>query len=145
MFTGNDNRLRNQHRKRARSLMATALASPELQSLKAQFFKALAHPIRIRILEILVKGEVRVQDLQKVLALDQPIVSQQLARLRATGIVASRKDGTTTFYGVTDPEMAALLTVAKRILNRRLVGVRSLLRELADEQSGRRRPTRSRV
>ena len=125
--------------------MAAGLASPELQSLKAQFFKALAHPIRIRILEILVKGEVRVQDLQRVLALDQPIVSQQLARLRATGIVVSRKEGTTTFYVVADPEMAELLRVAKQILNRRLVGVRSLLRELADEQSGRRRPVRSRV
>jgi DNA-binding transcriptional ArsR family regulator len=125
--------------------MATVIASPELQSLKAQFFKALAHPIRIRLLEILVKGEVRVQDLQKVLALDQPIVSQQLARLRATGIVVTRKEGTTTFYGVADPEMAELLKVAKQILNRRLVGMRSLLRELADEQSGRRRAARSRV
>jgi DNA-binding transcriptional ArsR family regulator len=125
--------------------MATVIASSELQSLKAQFFKALAHPIRIRILEILVQGEVSVQDLQRTLALDQPIVSQQLARLRATGIVVTRKEGTTTFYWVADPEMADLLRVAKRILNRRLVGVRSLLRELADEQAGRRRPARSRV
>ena len=124
--------------------MAALITSPELQGLKAQFFKALAHPVRIRILEILVKGEVRVQDLQKVLALDQPIVSQQLARLRSTGIVVSRKEGTTTFYGVADPEMGDLLRVAKRILNRRLVGVQSLLRELADEQGGRRRAVRSR-
>jgi len=123
--------------------MAELMASPELQSLKAQFFKALAHPIRIRILEILVAGEVRVQDLQRVLALDQPIVSQQLARLRATGIVISRKEGTTTFYGVADPEMTDLLAVAKRILNRRLVGVQSLLRQLAHEPSARR-ATRSR-
>jgi ArsR family transcriptional regulator len=86
-----------------------------------------------------------VQDLQRVLELDQPIVSQQLARLRATGIVVSRKAGTTTFYGVADPEMADLLRVAKRILNRRLVGVRSLLRELASEKSSRPRSTRARV
>jgi len=125
--------------------MAGMIASPELQALKAQFFKALAHPIRIRILEILVKREVRVQDLQRVLGLDQPIVSQQLARLRATGIVTSRKEGTTTFYGVADPEMAELLRVAKEILNRRLVGVQSLLRELADEHSGGRRSARSRA
>src|SRR4030095_4177478 len=124
--------------------MVDLIASPELQSLKAQFFKALAHPIRIRILEILVKGEARVQDLQRVLGLDQPIVSQQLDRLRATGIVVSRKEGTTTFYGVADPEMADLLRVAKRILNRRLIGVQSLLRQLADEQGGRRRAARSR-
>src|SRR3954469_22956370 len=99
--------------------MADSLASTELQALKAQFFKALAHPIRIRILEILVNGEVRVQDLQRVLALDQPIVSQQLARLRATGIVVSRKEGTTIFYAVADSDMVDLLRVAKRILNRR--------------------------
>jgi len=118
-------------------MMADTTTSPELQTLKAQFFKALAHPIRIRILEILVKGEARVQDLQKALTLDQPIVSQQLARLRASGIVVSRKEGTTTVYGVADPEMAELLRVAKRILNRRLVGVRSLLRELANETAAR--------
>jgi ArsR family transcriptional regulator len=119
--------------------MTDPIASPELQSLKAQFFKSLAHPIRIRILEILVGGDARVQDLQKALALDQPIVSQQLARLRASGIVTARKDGTTTFYGVADPDMADLLRVAKRILNRRLVGVQALLRELAGEHASPRR------
>lgn len=121
------------------------IASPELQSLKAQFFKTLAHPLRIRILETLVNGEARVQDMQKTLDLDQPIVSQQLARLRGTGIVFARKQGTTTFYRVADPEMADLLRVAKRILNRRLVGVQSLLRELANERPGRRRRARVRA
>jgi len=125
--------------------MADVIASSELQALKAQFFKALAHPIRIRILEILVNGEARVQDMQKTLDLDQPIVSQQLAQLRATGIVFARKEGTTTFYGVADPEMADLLRVAKRILNRRLVGVQSLLRELAGERGELRRRTRTRA
>ena len=113
--------------------MGDMTTSHELQTLKAQFFKAMAHPIRIRILEILVTGEARVQALQKTLALDQPIVSQQLARLRASGIVVSRKEGTTTVYAVADPEVADLLRVAKRILNRRLISVRSLLRELASE------------
>jgi DNA-binding transcriptional ArsR family regulator len=122
-----------------------AFASAELQALKAQFFKALAHPIRIRILEILVQGDVRVQDLQKVLALEQPIVSQQLARLRASGIVVSRKEGAATVYGVADQEMRELLNVARSILNRRLVGVRSLLRELASEASPRRKPARLRL
>jgi ArsR family transcriptional regulator len=125
--------------------MADTTISHELQTLKAQFFKALAHPIRIRILEILVNGEVRVQDLQKTLALDQPIVSQQLARLRASGIVVSRKEGTTTVYGVADPEMADLLRVAKRILNRRLVSVRSLLRELASETAATGKRVRVRM
>ena len=62
--------------------------------------------------------------------IDQPIVSQQLARLRASGIVVARKSGTATRYVVTDPLLKDLLRTAKQILNRRLVGVRSLLREL---------------
>jgi ArsR family transcriptional regulator len=119
--------------------MTTAAISAELQVLKAQFFKALAHPIRIRLLEVLVSGEARVQDLQRALDLDQPIVSQQLARLRATGIVVARRDGPTTYYGVADPMLADLLQVAKKILNRRLVGVQSLLRELDVETRSRRR------
>jgi len=121
--------------------------STELQTLKAQFFKSLAHPIRIRILEILVRGEVKVQDLQKALDLDQPIVSQQLARLRSSGIVVTRKEGTTTFYAVSDPMLGDLLQVARTILNRQLVGVRSLLRELASEDrekgKGRREKARA--
>ena len=117
--------------------MAT-IPSTELQTLKAQFFKSLAHPVRIRILEILVRGEAQVQELQKTLDLDQPIVSQQLARLRSSGIVVSRKDGTATFYAVADPMLGELLQVAKAILNRHLVGVRSLLRELATETNVRR-------
>ncbi len=107
------------------------LPSPQLQTLKAEFFGALAHPIRIRLLEVLVaQGATSVQELQRTLKLEQPIVSQQLARLRASGIVAAEKRGTTTEYSVTDPMLKDLLRVAKAILNRRLVGVQALLREL---------------
>src|SRR5215472_2979368 len=97
------------------------IPSPQLQRLKAEFFKALAHPIRIRLLEVLVaNGETSVQDLQRALAIDQPIVSQQLARLRASGIVVTRRHGAVTRYSVSDPLLKDLLLVAKRILNRRL-------------------------
>ena len=124
--------------------MPNTVASAELQVLKAQFFKALSHPIRIRLLDALLAGEASVQDLQKALDIDQPIVSQQLARLRAGGIVVSRKEGTATLYAVTDPMLRDLLQVARRIRNRRLTGVQSLLRELANEPGPRRRPrTRS--
>jgi DNA-binding transcriptional ArsR family regulator len=104
--------------------------SRELQSLKAEFFRALAHPVRIRLLEVLSAGEQNVQALQHKLQLDQPIVSQQLARLRASGIVVSRKEGTTVVYDLADPMLADLLKIAKDILNRRLIGAQSLLREL---------------
>ena len=74
----------------------------QLQTFKAEFFKALAHPVRIRILEILVSGERSVQELQEALDLDQPTVSQQLAVLRAKNIVKARKEGTTVRYIVRD-------------------------------------------
>src|SRR5215471_6780642 len=95
--------------------------SHELQTLKAEFFRALAHPARIRLLEVLSSaGEQSVQALQAKLNLDQPIVSQQLAKLRASGIVVSRKEGTSVQYALADPRIADLLAVAKAILNRRL-------------------------
>jgi ArsR family transcriptional regulator len=106
-------------------------ASRELQALKAEFFRALAHPARIRLLEVLsASGEQNVQALQQQVELDQPVVSQQLARLRAGGIVVSRKEGTTVVYALADPQIADLLKVAKAILNRRLTGTETLLREL---------------
>jgi ArsR family transcriptional regulator len=114
--------------------------SPQLQTLKAEFFRALAHPIRIRLLEVLVStAESSVQDLQRKLGIDQPIVSQQLSRLRASGIVVAKKRGAATRYSVTDPLLADLLAVAKQILNRRLVGVQSLLRELGHDAPKRAR------
>jgi DNA-binding transcriptional ArsR family regulator len=105
--------------------------SRELQTLKAEFFRALAHPVRIRLLEVLSrKGKQNVQALQTELGIDQPIVSQQLARLRASGIVTSRKEGTTVVYALADPLLANLLNDAKEILDRRLIGARTLLHEL---------------
>jgi ArsR family transcriptional regulator len=115
------------------------VASPEpaLQAFKAEFFKALAHPLRIRILERLARGERSVLELQRALAVEQPIVSQQLAVLRAKRIVRARKEGTTVRYALGDPEIRALLDVARRIFNNQLVGTRTMLRELARERRGR--------
>ena len=109
--------------------------SAALQTLKAEFFRALSHPVRIRLLEALVAGgETSVQDLQRTLGIEQPIVSQQLARLRASGIVVGKKQGPATLYAVADPLIADVLQVAKQILNRHLVGRQSLLRELMDDR-----------
>jgi DNA-binding transcriptional ArsR family regulator len=116
--------------------------SRQLQTLKAELFRALANPVRIRLLEVLVTTPERsVQDLGRSLGISQPIVSQQLARLRASGIVVAVHSGARTRYSVTDLLIRDLLRVAKQILNRRLVGVRSLLREL--ERDEPRAPTRA--
>ena len=111
-------------------------AGGELQSFKAQFFRALAHPTRIRILEALVRRDRTVQELQEQLALDQPVVSQQLAVLRHPGIVSARKEGSSVRYALRDPLVGALLDVARRIFNNRLGDSQGLLRELRRE--GRR-------
>jgi DNA-binding transcriptional ArsR family regulator len=119
--------------------MPGTVPSAESHVLKAQVFKALSHPIRLRLVDALLGGESSVQGLQKALNIDQPIVSQQLARLRASGIVVSRKEGTTMFYAVTDPMLRDLQHVVKRILDRRRAGAHSRVRELANETGSRRR------
>ena len=108
--------------------------SDDLQAFKAEFFRALAHPVRIRILEALARGERSVQDLQEDLDLDQPVVSQQLAVLRAKNIVSARKEGTTVRYALRDPLVDELLKIARRIFNNHLVGRQGLLRELRQER-----------
>jgi DNA-binding transcriptional ArsR family regulator len=109
------------------------MTRPPLQVFKADFFRALAHPIRIRILETLGAGERSVQELQQALDLEQPVVSQQLAILRAKNIVVPRKVGTTVRYALSDPLVTRLLGVAREIFNNRLVDTQSMLRELQRE------------
>ena len=116
--------------------MPTAVAE-ELQAFKAAFFKALAHPVRIKILELLVDSDKTVQQLQDALGADQPVVSQQLAVLRASNIVIGRKAGVSVRYAVRDPLIGDLLVVARRIFNNHLVGTQDLLRQLKNEHRRR--------
>ena len=109
------------------------MTTSQLQTFKAQFFRALAHPIRIKILEILVRGGRTVQELQEALTLDQPIVSQQLAVLRNQNIVTAQKEGLSVRYTLRDPLIGELLEVARRIFNNHLVNTRGMLRELHRE------------
>jgi len=110
------------------------IVAGELQMFKAQFFRALAHPTRIRMLEILMRGGRTVQELQEALALGQPIVSQQLAVLRNQGIVAAHKQGLSVRYTLRDPLVGTLLDVARRIFNNHFDNTRGLLRELHRER-----------
>ena len=112
---------------------AEPIIAGELQGFKAQFFRALAHPTRIRILEILVRGGRTVQELQEALTLDQPSVSQQLAVLRNQSIVSSQKEGLSVRYMLRDPLVGELLDVARRIFNNHLANTQELLQELQRE------------
>jgi DNA-binding transcriptional ArsR family regulator len=106
----------------------------DLQIFKARFFRALAHPTRIRLLEILVRGGRTVQELQDALTVGQPIVSQQLAILRNQGIVAQHREGSSVRYVVRDPLLGDLLDVARAIFNNQLDTTQGLLRELRRER-----------
>lgn len=106
----------------------------ELQALKADLFRALAHPVRIRVLELLAIKAHSVQELQDALELDQPVVSQHLAALRARLLVVARKKGTLAYYTLRSPLVAELLRVSREVLSDRLVESQSMLRALRREK-----------
>ncbi len=105
-----------------------------LQNFKAEFFKALAHPVRIRILEVLRDSEKSVTEIQGLLELDQSTVSQQLSILRSKSLLQSRKSGTSVFYSVRDPMLFDLLDIARSIFNNQLVDTQELLFLLDNEK-----------
>ena len=101
-----------------------------MQQFKADFFKALAHPLRIRILELLVDGEKSVNEIQSCLEKDGSAVSQQLSVLRAKNIVYGTKKGKRVYYTLRDPMIIELLDVAQTIFNNHLVNTISRLEEM---------------
>jgi DNA-binding transcriptional ArsR family regulator len=107
-----------------------------LRQFKAEFFKALAHPIRIRILELLRDGPLSVGLLQEAIGAPPSSVSQQLAVLRGRGIVTTERRGTTVIYAVHDPDIFELLDVARRIFNAHLSDTIDLLRLVDAEPAG---------
>jgi|SRR5690625_3246960 len=106
---------------------------PNIQQFKADFFKALAHPMRIRILEVLSEGDRNVNELQTVLGSEGSAVSQQLAVLRHRNIVYGVKSGTTVTYSLRDPSIVELLAVAKKIFDNHFIDTISQLEEMRRE------------
>ena len=99
----------------------------QLQEFKADFFKVLAHPMRIRILELLATGDKSVSQLQVALSSEGAAVSQQLAVLRGKSIVDAKKDGTKVIYTLRDPMVVELLAVARKIFNNHLITTINML------------------
>src|SRR6187397_2119075 len=99
----------------------------QLSEFKADFFKALAHPLRISILDALRDGELTVNEISQRFEVEQANASQQLAVLRNRNIVVTRKEGANVYYSVSDKSIFKLLDAAKEIFNHHLVGVRSML------------------
>ena len=101
-----------------------------VHEVKANLFRVLGHPARVRILELLREGELSVGALQAALDLDSGGTSQHLAALRRIGLVESRREGTSVYYRVEDERVFDLLEAGRAIIGRRLAIEQSILKEL---------------
>lgn len=104
-----------------------------LHQFKAEFFKALAHPLRLAILDILRTGEKSVSQLVTELKNEQPAISQQLSILRQRGFVEARKEGTSVYYRTTDSDVYAFLDLGRVIFERQLAQSGRILAQLQRE------------
>jgi DNA-binding transcriptional ArsR family regulator len=104
--------------------------STPLYHAKAEFFKALAHPARIRVLELLSEREHAVSEMLPQVGIEPAHLSQQLSVLRRLNLVVTRREGSTVYYSLVSPQVAELLAVARRILTEVLATQVELLDDL---------------
>ncbi|MFK0292584.1 ArsR/SmtB family transcription factor [Streptomyces sp. NPDC090442] len=112
--------------------------SVPLYQAKAEFFRMLGHPVRIRVLELLQDGPKPVRDLLAEIEVEPSGLSQQLAVLRRSGIVTATREGPTVVYELAGGDVADLMGAARRILTEMLAGRNALLTELRDAGSATR-------
>ncbi|MER7763971.1 metalloregulator ArsR/SmtB family transcription factor [Streptomyces sp. NPDC097619] len=106
-----------------------------LYQLKAEFFKTLGHPVRIRALELLSQREHSVSELLHEIGVEAAALSQQLAVLRKANLVRTRREGVSVHYRLASDEVAELLRVARSILTGVLQGQADLLADLTARRS----------
>jgi ArsR family transcriptional regulator len=109
-----------------------------LYQAKAEFFRMLGHPVRIRVLELLGDGPRPVRDLLDDVGVEASNLSQQLAVLRRAGIVVSAREGATVVYSLAGPDVADLMRAARRILTEVITSQAELLDALRDSNAGER-------
>jgi DNA-binding transcriptional ArsR family regulator len=105
--------------------------SPPLHQAKAELFRTLGHPVRVRVLELLQNGPVPVRDLLVEIDVEPSNLSQQLAVLRRAGLVSSSRVGSSVVYALSTSDVADLLAAGRRILSSVLTdrdGLRDQLR-----------------
>jgi ArsR family transcriptional regulator len=109
--------------------MPFTVGKPVTQA-KAELFKALAHPARVRVLELLAEREYTIGELAEQAGLELSHLSQQVTVLRHAGIVDSRRVKSTVICSLRDPQTAELLAVARRLLSQNLRQDQALLAAL---------------
>ncbi|OIK03639.1 ArsR/SmtB family transcription factor [Streptomyces monashensis] len=108
--------------------------SVPLYQAKAEFFRMLGHPVRIRVLELLQDGAMPVRELRAAIEVEPSSLSQQLAVLRRSGIVTATRTGSTVTYELAGGDVADLMKAARRILTEMLAGRNELLAELRESE-----------
>ena len=103
-----------------------------LYQAKAELFKTLGHPVRIRVLELLCDGPMPVRDLLAAIEVEASNLSQQLAVLRRAGIVTARREGSTVMYELAGGDVPDLMRAARRIVTQLITGQHELLTELQE-------------
>ncbi|MEU5208418.1 metalloregulator ArsR/SmtB family transcription factor [Streptomyces sp. NPDC020742] len=107
-----------------------------LYQAKAEIFRMLGHPLRIRVLELLQNGPMPVRALLGELQVEPSALSQQLAVLRRAGMVSATRSGSTVVYELAGCHVAELLCAARRVLADVLTGQHALLTELRQAETG---------
>lgn len=100
-----------------------------LYRMKADFFKTLGHPARIRVLELLSEREHAVSEMVTEIGIEPANLSQQLSILRRAGLVVGRRDGLSVTYELTSPRVADLLATARVILTGVIAGQAEVLED----------------
>ncbi|MDA0637362.1 metalloregulator ArsR/SmtB family transcription factor [Nonomuraea sp. MCN248] len=101
-----------------------------LYEAKAELFRLLGHPVRIRVLELLQERPMPVRDLLAAIEVEPTGLSQHLAVLRRSGMVTAQRDGSTVVYSLAGGDVADLLRAARKLLTQMLTGQHELLSEL---------------
>ena len=123
-----------------RTEASTDHAGQPIYRVKAEFFRVLGHPARVRILEILRDGECSVGDLQAALGTDSSSTSQHLGTLRRQGVLESRQAASRVLYRVKDPRIFQLLEVMREILAVDFDDRQAVLHELTEAIAAARTP-----
>lgn len=110
----------------------------QLRNFKAEFFKALAHPLRIEIIDALREGELTVNEISSQFGIESANASQQLAVLRNKNIIYARKEGSSVFYNVTDKTVFRLLDITKELFVNHLVEVSDMLKEVDSSKTSKK-------
>ena len=104
----------------------------QIHLIKAAFLKALAHPLRLQILETLCRGESSVGQFAQSLGVDQPTVSRHLGILKQGGLVIARQEGLSVLYKIQNEDMTEFLQKLTELLRRKLQVDQDLLKSVEE-------------